>query len=328
MTGLTPRAFIGHPIPTWLFEGTTFGELGPNIAATIAKQQLWRGEFLMHRLDGATFNADIAVAPMRRGEQSIGYIASIRDVTEMKELERMKDRFVATVSHELRTPVSVIMLHLDNLLEFYTQLSAQQHQHMLGEIQRETDTLHHLIEDLLVLSRVDAGRAQPRYSDWDLRELLDETLQRAEIQAALKHVTLRLSDAPPHLRVRADRDQIAQVLRNLVNNAIKFNLPEGQVTISLEKRDEHIVINVADTGMGIPADDVPKLFQRFYRSRLSVQNEIQGTGLGLAIAAEIVQRHHGDIQVTSELNVGTTFRVTLPLQPPHAPLLNSGRWYV
>jgi two-component system phosphate regulon sensor histidine kinase PhoR len=158
-----------------------------------------------------------------------------------------------------------------------------------------------------------------RLSAWDLRGLLDELVARARAEANPAGITLNLHLPDQPLPVYADREQLAQVFRNLLSNAIKFNQPHGWVVISARPNTEHIHVEISDSGIGIPAEDLPKLFQRFYRSRISVENEIQGTGLGLAIAREILQRHHGAVDVRSQVGSGTTFQITLPYDSSALP---------
>ena len=319
MIGLPLEQVLHRPIPpTWL-DGLNLTDALNQACAIQTQGNLWRRELAGRRADGTTFDADVVVSPLYRQGQIVGYLASIRDITEMKELDRMKDRFVASVSHELRSPVSVILLHLDNLLTFYERIPAGTQRQILSEARQETDTLQHLIENLLVLSRLDSGRAEMRLSAWDLRGLLDELVARARVEANPAGITLNLHLPDQPLPVYADREQLAQVFRNLLSNAIKFNQPHGWVAISARPNTEHIHVEISDSGIGIPAEDLPKLFQRFYRSRISVENEIQGTGLGLAIAREILQRHHGAVDVRSQVGSGTTFQITLPYDSSALP---------
>jgi PAS domain S-box-containing protein len=282
----------------------------------------WRSELTGQRPDGSVYDADIAVSTIRdRNKQLVGFVGSMRDITSLKELDRMKNRFVSTVSHELRTPLSVINLYTENLLEFYDQLSDGQRHELLNDIHTETMTLHQLIEDLLSLSRLDSGRAEPRRKEFYLRDLLFESVSSVRRLADEKNLELSLELPERSAPVYADIDELGQVFRNLLSNAIKFTPPDGKVRVEVEVKDVQVVVRIADTGIGIPAADMPRLFERFFRSEISVQQEIPGTGLGLAISREIVQRHQGVITVQSELGKGSMFSVSLPLARAHQPTI-------
>ena len=280
----------------------------------------WPCEMTGLHPDGSTYDAEIMVAGIRdKDAQLSGYVASVRNITHLKELDRMKTRFVSTVSHELRTPLSVIILYTENLIEFYDQLNDQQRRDILVDIHTETDILHQLIEDLLSLSRLDSGRSEPNRTVFNLGELLVESISMAKALAAEKDIDLGFQLPQCHVPIFADRDQLGQVFRNLLSNAVKFTPARGRVWLDFNFEGEQIVVQVSDTGIGIPTADMPRLFERFYRSELSIQQEIPGTGLGLAISREIIQRHNGSIEVYSEPGQGSTFLVKLPLAETHHP---------
>jgi PAS domain S-box-containing protein len=274
----------------------------------------WHQQITMHRPQGELFDADVILAAVR-GPDALpnGYVMSIRDITEQKELDRMKIRFVSNVSHELRTPLSVIALYAENLFEYYDQLSDIQRRDIARDIGAESATLQQLIEQLLQLSRLDAGKSEPRYAAGDLREIVSESFEHAQRIAKSKQLKIEchLPDRPVPLV--ADRDQLLQVFRNLLSNAIKFT-PEGKfIYITLNVSDQYAVVQVRDTGVGIPASELPHIFERFYRGKFAVTQEVDGTGLGLAITQEIILRHHGSIQAQSQVGQGTTFHIRLPL---------------
>jgi PAS domain S-box-containing protein len=284
------------------------------IRATTYQGNIWQRELTGLRPDGSNYDAELNISSIRdSGGEIVGQVASLRDITNFKELDRMKNRFVSTVSHELRTPLSVINLCSENLLEFYDRLDDRQRQGLISDIHSETNTLHQLIEDLLSLSRLDSGKAEPRRVDFDLVELLGEAVNSTKILAGEKDIHFEYSLPVHRVPVVADRDQLRQVLHNLLENAIKFTPGTGKVSLDYELVGEHIVLRISDTGIGIPEADLPHIYERFYRSELSTQQEIPGTGLGLAITKEILDRHLGAISVESEIGKGSTFRVMLPL---------------
>ncbi len=292
-------------------------------AITTALQGMtWHREMTGARPNGSTYDADVFFGGIRDLENRfIGYVASIRDISGLKDFDRMKNRFVSTVSHELRTPISVISLYTENLLEFYTRLSDQERLDILADIHTETHSLQKLIEDLLSLSRIDSGRADPQKSDFELVGLLIETINSIKPIAEIKDLNIRFNLPEHPIQIYADHDQIQQVFRNLIGNAVKFTPPKGDVNITYELNHGEITIRFADTGIGIPVEDIPRLFERFFRSENAIKQEIPGTGLGLAITKEILQRHQFSIDVQSELGKGTTFAVTMPVTISGQPMI-------
>jgi len=240
----------------------------------------------------------------------VGRVWTLREVTADRELDRMRDAFVATVSHELRTPLTSISGFLEML---------QDEEHSLGDtgrtylnvIRRSTDRLHHLVEDLLLIAQIEAHRVELEPAPLDLAELASECVEASRPAAAEKRVSIELvADQPP--RVRGDAQRLAQVVDNLVSNAVKFTPEGGSVTVSIEGDGDAVHLVVADTGIGIPADEHGQVFSRFFRSRTATNAAIPGTGLGLAISHALVEQHGGTIALESEEGRGTRVTVTLP----------------
>ncbi len=306
---------MNHPVRV-LFHTTEQATCPFNTMAqsTLEYGKLWRQQIPMRHPHGEPFDADVILAAVRGPDTApSGYVMSIRDITEQKELDRMKTRFVSNVSHELRTPLSVITLYAENLYEYYDQLKDEQRRDIARDIGAESATLQQLIEQLLQLSRLDAGRAEPHYAACDLRELVNESFEHAQRVGKSKQLEMTFDLPAQPVMITADREQVLQVLRNLTANAIKFTPDSQAIHVKLELDGLNALVQVQDTGVGIPADELPHIFERFYRGKYSVAQEVDGTGLGLAIAHEIVARHHGSIQVASQLGQGTTFHVRLPL---------------
>jgi|GEM_PF-2151562 PAS domain S-box-containing protein len=315
VTRFDPNVMLGKSIWSLVVadEAELFA-LQENFRATWSEGGAWRRQISMRGANDLIFDADLAIAPIREpGIAPVGYVASIRDITELKELDRMKTRFVSNVSHELRTPLSVIALYAENLSGFYNHLADAQRQDIVRDIYAEAITLHQLIEQLLQLSRLDADKAEPQRAHFDLGELITEAVHRAQRQAQTKQIELTLGLPGAPVMIFADRAQLLQVCHNLLSNACKFTPEGGKVWVTLEHHRETATLEVRDTGIGVPPEDIAHLFERFYRGKLAVTREIRGTGLGLAIAHEIVTRHRGSIVVDSVREHGTTFRVQLPL---------------
>ncbi|MFP4394583.1 MAG: ATP-binding protein [Anaerolineales bacterium] len=250
----------------------------------------------------------------------IGTAIVLRDVTALKAVERMKSRFMAGVTHELKTPLAVIKMHIKNLARYYKRLSSSQREQMIDSMQRQSNLLEELIENILELSRLDSGEVNLELSKLDLVPLVEQIITEVNALATAKDMTLqwRKPDASKSVLVQADGKQLARVIRNLVDNAIKYTPDGGAVEVTLiserdEKNKPWVSVRVRDTGIGIPPEGQARIFERFYR--VDPSHTVPGTGLGLSIVKEIVEAHGGDITVQSEPGMGSVFEVRLPGRP-------------
>jgi len=231
-----------------------------------------------------------------------------------REAEILKDQFFALVSHELRTPLTSIIGYLELVLEDDEALT-DHHQRFLSVVDRNARRLLRLVGDLLFVAHVEAGRLALEVGQVDLRTLTVEAVEAARPRAEGKDLVLEaVTQATPPMA--GDRDRLAQVLDNLVSNAVKFTPQGGSVTVRLTAHDGEARIEVCDTGVGIPASEQERLFERFYRATNATERAIPGVGLGLTIAKAIVEAHGGTLAFESVEGAGTTFRVRLPLRPP------------
>ena len=234
----------------------------------------------------------------------------------LRELDQAKADFISTVSHELRTPLTSIAGYLELLRDGDAGELPPRAQQMLTVIDRNAVRLRNLIEDLLTQSRIDAGRLRSELAAVNVTAVLASVCQALQPQATADGIELVLT-AEPEQWVQADAHQLDQVFTNLVGNACKFTPAGGRIEIELlPDEDEGLLVEVRDTGMGIPEEDCDRLFTRFFRAGNATAAALPGTGLGLAIVREIVDRHGGSVSVESKLGVGSTFRVWLPLRPP------------
>jgi PAS domain S-box-containing protein len=237
----------------------------------------------------------------------LGRVWTLRDMTETRQVDRIKDALVATVSHELRTPLTSIVGYLE-LLGADEPLSAEDAR-FVEIVRRNAARLQRMVEELLFLSRVDAGGLELDLDDVDVVELARAALGSADPAAAAKRIVLEF-DGPPALRARADGNRLGQVFDNLISNAIKFTPERGSVKVSIVGDGETIVASVSDTGCGIPQAEQSRLFERFFRS--SATRDLPGTGLGLTIVRAIVEGHGGSVACRSDSGKGTTFTFTIP----------------
>ena len=241
----------------------------------------------------------------------VGVIAARNE--RLRKLDRMKDDFVASVSHELRTPLTSIRGYLELVLEGEAGEVTADQERFLMIVKRNSDRLLRVVGDLLFMAQVDAGTISLEPDAIDVDQLAREAVDAAGPAAAAKNIRLELElGGVPELQ--ADRARLAQVVDNLVSNAVKFTPDGGRVAVCTFRERDLAVLEVVDTGMGISEEDQKQLFQRFFRTARATEEAIQGTGLGLAIAKAIVEAHDGTITVASSPGEGTTFRVELPLE--------------
>ena len=253
------------------------------------------------------------------GQETIGRILVLRDVTRERELDKMKTDFISVVSHELRTPLTSIKGYTDLLLSGATGEVSELQAEFLGIIQSSTTRLSNLINDILDISRIESGSIQIKHEPIDYRRIVSDTLRLMKAAADEKQISMDASlpeSIPP---VRGDTDKVTQVLANLVSNAIKYTPQGGWVKVSLEVTGESSVTTcVADSGIGVTDEDQAKLFQKFFRADNTSTREAGGTGLGLVIAKTIIELLGGAIWVESEPGRGSRFSFTLPLFPEAA----------
>jgi signal transduction histidine kinase len=238
-------------------------------------------------------------------------------VTQQRELDRLKDDFVATVSHELRTPLTSMMGFLEMIREGEAGQLTDDQKRFLAIVYRSSERLQRLVGDLLFVARLDASGLQLHFAPVRLDEIAREVVESSAALARSREIELdfELVDVPS---VLGDQERLLQLVGNLLSNALKFTPAGGTVTVRVFAEGGGAVLEVADTGIGIPADEQDRLFQRFFRSSTATQQAIPGTGLGLVISRAIAEAHGGTIDVTSQVGAGTRFRVELPAQRDEA----------
>jgi PAS domain S-box-containing protein len=279
-------------------------------------------EYRMVRRDGSiVWVQDSGVIVIEGGRRhSRGFVIDItarreaeleleRQNDQLRQLDSLKDEFVALVSHELRTPLTSIRGYLE-LISEDTNLTEEQTR-FLETIDRNAQRLQRVVGDLLFVAQVEAGKLSLEDNNVDLNMVVEEAVHAAQPSAAAKSIALAV-DLAQLPEIRGDRARLAQVLDNFISNAIKFTASGGSVTVTTHVQPGEVEIVVSDNGMGIPADELPLLFQRFFRAERATSGAIPGTGLGLAIAKAIITGHGGRIRVESEDGGGTTFRIVLP----------------
>jgi len=254
----------------------------------------------------------LSAAPITKLEEEAAVVVAIHDVSHLKALDRMKSRFVSNVSHQLRTPITTIKLYAELM-----RRQPERWEEYLGILTREANRQAQLVEGILQISRIDFGRLEISPHPIALNELVELVLANHEALAQKQGVALEFQPAESGPVALVDSERAGQMLGNLVANAIQYTSEGGRVVVSTGKERAEgrvwAVARVADTGMGIPKEELPHVFERFFRGEQPRLMQLSGTGLGLAIAKEIVDLHGGRIEVESEVDVGTTFTVWLPL---------------
>ena len=247
------------------------------------------------------------------GGKVFGYLLSFADITHLKEVDRLKSNIVANVSHELRAPLASIKAYTELLLDELEGDDRDLRQRFLKVIDQETDRLTELIGGLLDLSRLEAGQFVMKKEPLQVGEVIDDTLGLFDMQAQENKISLHADIQPDLPPILADRELVNVLIKNLVGNAIKFSNEGGRVDVVAREEGANLILSVIDQGMGIPPDDLPHIFEKFYRVWSTTESGIKGVGLGLVLAKEAAEAHGGQIEVESELGVGSRFIVTLPI---------------
>ena len=292
-----------------IMEALRLHELAELVERVETEGQVFDHELKLPELSGRWLRVNAAVISNSAGERE-GTILVFHDLTQLKQLERAREEFVANVSHELRTPLSLIKGYVETLLDGARDNPAIV-ERFLKIIERNTQRLDLLIQDLLTISALESERIKLNLQPVELRPLVEKIFSDLKPPAENKNVGL--VSWLPELTATADVNRLEQVLANLVDNAIKYGGAQGNVTVGGKKLDDgRLEIFVQDDGPGIPAESLDRVFERFYRVDKARSRDQGGTGLGLSIVKHIVQAHGGEVWVKSELGKGATFFFTLP----------------
>jgi two-component system, OmpR family, phosphate regulon sensor histidine kinase PhoR len=263
-------------------------------------------------LDGSQIELD-AVATRNEAGEITGALVLFHDITELTKMDRVRRDFVANVSHELRTPLSILRGYIETLLDS-PETSREELSRILGVMERHSKRLDSLAGDLLSLAQLESPNPNLQLGDLDLSSFFREVTHDWEKKLANKQLNV-IVDVPPDLpTIRADRVRLQEALYNLLDNAVKYSRKRGEIRLVARRRDEKIVLSVSDDGIGISKEDLPRVFERFYRvDKARTAKSIGGTGLGLAIVKHIAQLHGGHVEAESEIEKGTTIRMVLPI---------------
>ena len=258
------------------------------------------------------------VSPMRNDGQVVGALAMVEDITEIRRLEQVRTDFVANVSHELKTPLTSIRGFVETLENGAIDNPEMAHK-FLRIIMLETERLTRLINDILSISKLESGNDEVSIERLRLDKMAYDVADMLSIHAGEKEVTINCHLNKEPVNIMGNSDRVEQMLINLIENAIKYNKPGGSVTVQVFSNGVEANVSISDTGIGIAEENLPRLFERFYRVDKGRSRQMGGTGLGLAIVKHIVRSMNGEIEVHSKLGEGTEFLITLPLAPKDDP---------
>ncbi len=260
------------------------------------------------------------VRPVRRsdmvatgGTTGNAAMVIIEDITQQRLAEDARNSFVAQATHELRMPLTNIRLYAESALD-EGERDVVVRAKCLNVINQESKRLERIVGDMLSVAEIEAGTLKMRPGDVRLETLFDELSNDYQAQAKEKGLTLNFNLPPKLPAIKGDRDKIVLALHNLIGNAIKYTLSGGSVDVNVEVNEKQLVVDVADTGIGINEDETELIFEKFYRSKDERIADMTGSGLGLAVARDVIRMHHGDISVRSQLNEGSTFTLTVPVR--------------
>ena len=258
----------------------------------------------------------LLLAPFDRGREGGGALVVIHDVTEQRKNQEMQREFVANVSHELRTPLTNIRSYAETLTEGAGDIPPAMEKKFLGVILNESDRMTHIVQDLLTLSRFDSGRDDLKLARFSFGAALQDLYNAVYMDAQRHNHVLRLVEGDDLPDIVADRERILQVMMNIVSNSIKYTPDGGEITISAGRTEDKVWMIVDDNGIGIPEEDRPRIFERFYRVDKARSRQSGGTGLGLSIAKEIVDRHKGTLELLDKEGPGLAVRLELNIEGP------------
>ena len=331
--GFEPSEIVGRPLADWLHPDDA-GAIHALLQGVLAGGQETRlVECRLRHHDGSWRDVETAINNLVDDPSVNGVVMNTRDISDRKraerelretlgreqemreslqELDRIKTDFVSSVSHELRTPLSSILGYVEMMAEGSSGGLAPEQSRVLGIVDRNARRLLVLIEDLLMMSRVESGTFRLAVGPVVIADVIEGAYQAVLPDLLVRDLEVTVDVPQDPQPIQGDGAQLDRVMINLLTNAIKFTPDGGRITISADRRDDAVVIRVVDTGMGIPPDEQERIFERFFRSSSAKRLAVPGTGLGLSITRTIIEKHGGTISVASSLGEGTAFTVTLP----------------
>jgi PAS domain S-box-containing protein len=315
MTGVPAEEAIGKPCSeTLVLYDHNSGEPAPDLTSPLERcregeQIQVEGDYM--REDGIRITLSITFSPLFDADgRLVNIIANVRDITHFREAEEIKSTFISVISHELKTPVALIKGYAGTLRRPDADWDVETIRDSMEVIEEESDRLTQLIDNLLDASRLQAGQMQLDKHPVHIDKMAARIVR--EFRTQTQRHTFHLDFAPDFPAILADQERLRQVLSNLLSNAIKYSPEQGRITVSGRYDEQHVYVAVSDQGIGIPAGERDRIFDRFYRVESALSRRTQGAGLGLYLAKSVIEAHRGRIWVSSSPGQGSTFVFSLP----------------
>jgi two-component system phosphate regulon sensor histidine kinase PhoR len=314
--GLYAEDVVGHNAADFIrrFSDIPYGDIRDKFQNVVEQGRTFSTEIKLS-LPTSRFYT-LSVGPVRSRDGLVqGIVAVLSDITELKELDQMKTDLMSMVTHEIRTPLATVRGFAQILLK--GGIPADKSKEFLEIINRQSNRLVNLVNDFLDITRIESGRQAITKAPLNIEKLIQNALVDLKPLADDKDITLNYEPPATGIpEIHADRNLMEQVLINLVSNAIKYSPKGSETLVRLHQHNGNVRVDVKDTGLGIPREAIPRLFEKFYRVRCDDRKDIIGTGLGLSLVKQIIDVHAGEISVESEHGVGSTFTFSLPMNPP------------
>jgi two-component system, OmpR family, phosphate regulon sensor histidine kinase PhoR len=299
-----------------LIEAVRHATLDQLVAETLRSGEAMRSELSV--TNSRTYSerhVEVSAVPIKKTDNEItGAVVLFHDFTELKQVDQIRREFVANVSHELRTPLSILRGYIEVLLD-EPETPREELTRILSIMERHSRRLQRLVGDLLSLAELESSQAELELNFVRIDELFNNLIRDWKEKLSAKNLKVIIDLPSEALTLHADGTRLEEVLHNLLDNAVKFSPENGQIRLRATRCDSNMVLSVADNGVGISKEHLPRIFERFYRADKARSRELGGTGLGLAIVKHIAQLHGGWVEAESELGHGTTIRVALPQEP-------------
>ncbi|MBA7662414.1 Adaptive-response sensory-kinase SasA [subsurface metagenome] len=312
LIGYDPKECVGRTTEFLYPDKSGFLDFGNKIKSVIAAgRDILHAEQLLKRKSGEVFSAEITTTIYKEKGEVVHVTSIVRDITERKKLDQLKDDFIGLVSHELRSPLTVITGAVNTVLTERERLSPEETRQLLRDAALEADSLSHLLGNLMELSRVQADRLLLFAEPISVKKVIQDTIEEIKRQSSAHQFVMDVPrELPP---VYADELRMGRILYNLLENAVKYSPQGGEIRVFVKPGEEHLIIGVSDQGIGISRADQAKLFEPFQRLEDSRLDGVNGAGLGLSVCRKLVEAHGGQIWVESEPGKGSTFFFTIPL---------------
>lgn len=301
-----------------LVEAVRHATLDQLVAKTLLTGEAMRSELsLADSRSHSERHIEVSAVPIKKAadDEVTGAVVLFHDITELKRLDQIRRDFVANVSHELRTPLSILRGYIEVLLD-EPETPREELARILSIMERHSKRLQRLVHDLLSLAQLESSQAKLELSVVRMDELFNNLIRDWKEKLSAKNLRAIVDLPSEALTLRADGTRLEEALHNLLDNAVKFSHENGQIRLRATRCGSNVVLSVADNGIGISKEHLPRIFERFYRADKARSRELGGTGLGLAIVKHIAQLHGGRVEAESEPGSGTAIRVVLPEVPP------------